>query len=841
MGSYMVVEDLLLRMSKKSQTGPMSENLSIFVFGNTRKALCFLPILFVSLLSVSSVRGQAPADPNSIIGKVVCGYQGWFTCMGDGSPINRWTHWAPGNTPQPGIAPNPNPNLNFDVYPDISLYSSASLFQTNFANHGDGTPAKLFSDYKQAVTDKHFELMQANGIDGVAFQRFIWEVLVDPSFKANRDTMAVHVRKAAEKYQRMFYLVYDLSGLGNVPAASDQVRFDSIQGDWQNNMLAKLQITSSPMYARQGGKPVVQLWGIGYNHIIGTSSIQLNLINWFKAQGCYVIIGVPTGWRTGTGASLTGWTNTYKAADMISPWSVGAYSDATSTDNFKTNFLSPDLTYCNTNGIAYQPVIFPGFSWSNWNGGAQNQISRNKGQFLWHQATNLRSLNITSAEIAMFDEYDEGTAILSMADGYSMIPTNQYFVTSSADGTYLSPDFYLRLTTKVSGVIKGTLASTANVPIPYSVGPVYFRTSHEAKYDPTPTWTSTADIALSNIKKYGTTTGTPTCATIQANPHLGQYSLKVMGHDNSSSSSNVYFKVFDVDIPVTLTTDLIFWTYPLDALGRYISVDLVMTDGTALRSTAAVDMAGVSMHPSAGRGTLNTWTQTKCIIGQWLNGKTIDRILVGYDHAAGTGDFSGYIDDISIVEESYYVLPLKIASFTAQQVKNDVLIKWASDDGDLKRYEIERSSDGIRFNNVRTIFGSGKTGLKNYTCTDFDAATNFSNSRQLYYRIKSTHVDGNFSYSPIQAVHFSKKPAFVINLYPNPFTDKIDLAVNAVKDDYIHVVITGVSSNTLINMKFKVPKGPSFVSIKNLENLARGMYFLKLTMGDQQEIYKIEK
>ena len=159
-------------------------------------------IFLVSVLVSNTVIAQAPVDPSTIIGKVVCGYQGWFTCTGDGSPINRWTHWSPTTAPQPGVAPNPNPNLTFDVYPDVTIYNPASLFQTNFANQGDGSPAKLFSAYKQDVTDKHFELMQSNGIDGVAFQRFIWEVLVDPSFKANRDTVAVHVMKAAEKYPK---------------------------------------------------------------------------------------------------------------------------------------------------------------------------------------------------------------------------------------------------------------------------------------------------------------------------------------------------------------------------------------------------------------------------------------------------------------------------------------------------------------------------------------------------------------------------------------------------------------------------------------------------------------
>ncbi|MDQ2718644.1 MAG: T9SS type A sorting domain-containing protein [Bacteroidota bacterium] len=803
---------------------------------------CFKSFFFFGILILfsSSSYSQAPADPSSIIGKVVCGYQGWFTATGDGSPINRWTHWSSGTLPQAGIAPNPNPNLTFDVYPDVSFYNPASLFQTNFANLGDGNPSKLFSDYKQDVIDKHFQLMQANGIDGVAFQRFIWEVLADPAFHAHRDTIAVHVRASAEKYQRMFYLAYDLSGLGNVPAISDQIRFDSIKGDWQNNMLSRLHITSSPMYAKQGGKPVVQLWGIGYNHIIGTAAIQLDLINWFKAQGCYVIIGVPTGWRTGTGASNAGWINTYKAADMISPWTVGAYIDQASTDNFKTNFLSPDLSYCNTNGIAYQPVIFPGFSWSNWNGGAQNQIPRKAGCFLWHQATNLQSLNIKTAEIAMLDEYDEGTAILPMADGYNMIPTNQYFVTSSADGTYLSSDFYLRLANKVSRVIKGLDAPTPTLTVPYSVAPIYFRTSNEAKYDPQPTWTNTTD-ALSNVSAYGSNSGAPGCATIQANPHNGQFSLKTSGRDNSATTSYAYFRVYDVNIPVTVSTDLSFWTYPVNSLGRYISVDLVMTDGTTLRDCGATDTNGVSMHPAAGRGIVNTWAKTRSNIGLWLKGKTIDKILIAYDNAPSTGDFTAYIDDISINENSYTSLPLKLLSFSAQAIKNDVQLQWQSvSENNLKQYEIERSVDGNSFYKINTVFPSLTSGIKNYSYTDLEVRKHFSSISLFYYRLKSIDLDNKFIFTNIQSVGFPKKPG-IIKIFPNPFNNKIEISVNALKDDYLNAAITTVSGKTVLNSKIKVFKGLSEISLKNLEILPKGIYFLKITMGDETETYKIEK
>ena len=817
----------------------MKQPLPEVIAFNFTKAIRLFVLLLSTFLLTTKLDAQAPVDPGSIIGKVVCGYQGWFTATGDGSPINRWTHWAPGNTPQPGVAPNPNPNLTFEAYPDISLYYPTSLFQTNFGAHGDGTAAKLFSAYKEDVTDKHFQLMQQQGIDGVAFQRFIWEVLIDPAFKANRDTIAVHVRKSAEKYNRMFYLVYDLSGLGNVPG-TDQARFDAIKADWTNNMLGNLQFTSSPMYAKQGGKPVVQIWGIGYNHIIGSAAIQKDLIDWFKAQGCYVIAGTPTGWRTNSGTSNANWTNTYKAANMISPWSVGAYSNQTTIDAFKTNFLVPDLAYCNTNGMAYQPVIFPGFAWSNWNGGPKNQMSRNKGEFMWRQATNLQSMGISTVEIAMFDEYDEGTAIMPMADGYDMVPTNQYFLTTSADGSYLSPDFYLRLTSKVSKMLKGIEAPTMNVTIPFSNGPTYFRTSNEADIDAQPTWVSTTDIR-NNITNYGSASGNPTCAVIASNPRRGASALRVRGRDNSTSNSNVYFRVYDVNIPVDLYTTLHFWAYPENANGRFVSLDLLFTDGTYLRNIAgATDTNGVSMHPGTGRGTVGAWNKISSRIGTWCNGKTIDRIMVGYDQAANTGDFSAFIDDISI-NQSYFVLPVKLISFTAKQTGRDVQLQWkTATEDNLRAHEVQRSTDGINFTTIKTIQPRG--GVSNlYDMTDVDPSASGTRGGKYYYRLKTTGNDNKNSFSDVEVVSFGQSTTFVLQLYPNPFKEALSVTVSAKENGRMSLLLLDAAGKTVVEKGYSVQKGISTLSLSKLRHLANGIYFLKVTMNNEAETFTIEK
>jgi hypothetical protein len=121
--------------------------------------------------------------------------------------------------------------------------------------------------------------------------------------------------------------------------------------------------------------------------------------------------------------------------------------------------------FCSANGIDYQPVAFPGFAWSNWRPDPRNWFPRRRGGLFWRQAYNIKSSNMSTMFIAMFDEYDEGTAIAKAAENSAMIPTNQYFLTLDADGTALSSDFYLRLAGAANRMLKGTLPLTPTVPI----------------------------------------------------------------------------------------------------------------------------------------------------------------------------------------------------------------------------------------------------------------------------------------------------------------------------------------------------------------------------------------
>ena len=184
-----------------------------------------------------------------------------------------------------------------------------------------------------------------------------------------------------------------------------------------------------------------------------------------------------------------------------------------------------------------------------------------------------------------------------------------------------------------------------NITVDAASGDLLFYSGFESNQTQ-PTWSDTIDWSI-NVKGYFDHIK-PECSKRSEISKSGNSALMYSGNDTSTSKSFVYFKVFDVNIPVDSDTYLSYWIYPQNENGRCVAVDFIMTDGSNLRDSGAVDYTGLSLHPATARGVVNSWTKIESNIGKWLNGKTIDRILVAYDQPVSQGQFRGYIDDIKI-------------------------------------------------------------------------------------------------------------------------------------------------------------------------------------------------
>jgi hypothetical protein len=348
-------------------------------------------------------------DCSTLTGKVLCGYQGWFTTPGDGSG-REWRHYANRGQFKPG-------SCSIDLWPDVSELDDDEKYATPF-RYPDGRVGQVFSSHNRKTVLRHFQWMQQYGIDGVFIQRFGVETL-EPKDLRHCSTVLTHCREGANRYGRCYAVMYDLSGL---PAGGTR----HIIEDWKL-LVERMKIGKDPKdtaYLRHGGKPVVAVWGIGFDDGRKYTLAECErLVDFFKNDKQYgsytILVGVPTGWRTLDADSVNDpmLHRIIAKADIVTPWTVGRYKTLQGVTKHAHQRWQKDLEWCQAHGKAYLPVVFPGFSWHNSHPASPlDQIPRLKGQFLWKQYVEPKNAGATAIYQAMFDEMDEGTAIFKCSN-----------------------------------------------------------------------------------------------------------------------------------------------------------------------------------------------------------------------------------------------------------------------------------------------------------------------------------------------------------------------------------------------------------------------------------------
>jgi len=394
-------------------------------------------------------------DASSLHKKALFGYQGWFGCPHDGSDWNAWFHWFTYDD-----APNMD-HLTVDFWPDMTEYGSNQRYPTDMVLH-DGSPAELFSSYDLETVDLHFRWMEEYGLDGVIFQRFVVGLSDDLTIFGRRNKVLQNVRISSERHGRVFFVQYDFSG------STDSL--EDVKRDWMF-LVDVLKVNESPNYVYHNGKPVLGLWGIGFNHIDLEPNTVNELLQWLQYEAperyrATVLGGVPTWWRTLSGDSYSdpAWRDVYKRLDIICPWTVGRYQNTNGADSHLERAIIPDMSYVSSIEKEYMTVIWPGFSWHNMFPNSElNFIPRDDGEFIWRQAYNVISSGSDMVFIAMFDEVDEGTAMFKLARA-DQLPVNASLVSVNIQDSSLQSDHYLVIGNKITQMLHGDISITRRIP-----------------------------------------------------------------------------------------------------------------------------------------------------------------------------------------------------------------------------------------------------------------------------------------------------------------------------------------------------------------------------------------
>jgi flagellar hook assembly protein FlgD len=215
--------------------------------------------------------------------------------------------------------------------------------------------------------------------------------------------------------------------------------------------------------------------------------------------------------------------------------------------------------------------------------------------------------------------------------------------------------------------------------------------------------------------------------------------------------------------------------------------------------------------------------------------------LINYNNATyfpiNTGSAGG-IDLVAVtgIYISNAILPTRFISFDAVENNNNVNLKWSvENETSVKKYEIERSTDGINYFKVNEIKNNSNTaGSASYTITD---NINAVLSNRFYYRIKQYDINESFYYSKVISLKRNNKAESLI-IYPNPAATNLFVNIPNTSSNKATISIINAAGARVIIQQIQLVTGNNSFTVDNIERLPKGIYQISVKWESGKVITK---
>ncbi|MBA2249970.1 MAG: T9SS type A sorting domain-containing protein [Chitinophagaceae bacterium] len=168
------------------------------------------------------------------------------------------------------------------------------------------------------------------------------------------------------------------------------------------------------------------------------------------------------------------------------------------------------------------------------------------------------------------------------------------------------------------------------------------------------------------------------------------------------------------------------------------------------------------------------------------------------------------------------VLPVTVEFFKGSKQGNANILNWKANCSSTSiKFDIERSTDGRNFSTITGFSATQARCAQPFSINDNSPLPGIN-----YYRLKSTDLDGKFSYSLVVAIINKDKGFTIVGLTPTLINKgSVVLSVSAAQKTKLDIVITNAQGKVVQKLSQIVEAGSKTINI-NVDNLASGTYQL---------------
>ena len=203
----------------------------------------------------------------------------------------------------------------------------------------------------------------------------------------------------------------------------------------------------------------------------------------------------------------------------------------------------------------------------------------------------------------------------------------------------------------------------------------------------------------------------------------------------------------------------------------------------------------------------------------WNDNSTQNRLTV-----IGPGTYSvtvNFVDGCTINDAINISLrsplPISLAGFAASMQNCSANLKWSvSDAVNFNQFVVERSNDGVKYNDLATVGYAKGVGSYNYT----DKALS---KGKLFYRLRLMDNNGSYQYSSSVIVTSDCASNRQVAIMPNPTKGMIN--INGLDDEKNNIVVNDALGRTIYSTSVD---GKLSTSI-DLARYAKGVYIVRIT------------